>query len=452
MKVALVMPLDSRSAIADVTLRAVPTLAVAWELVVWAPRAESMRTCPVPVRVFDSPTPDIVAELRGYDLVVYVLGDSAFHAAILPLCRSLPGLVVLHDAAITNLAVCSAVEFGWLDELMRHLVLEHGPDEALAVRDRSSLDALQWLQLCSRIPLTECALDTSLGAVVHSRWHAAMIEGRTLGEVRVQELPIPTLVRDAGPLSDGVAAMLSAIRPDTVLVVTVGHVNANRCVDRLLAAVGSDSGLRDRVAVWAVGAVASEMRDALEREGRRAGGVALTLTGRVTDGELTAILDRADIGVALRDPVLEGTSASALTQMRFGLPLVVLDHGHYSELPDSAVVKVDPSSGPGGVARGLLRLVERPEERVKMGAAARRWATRPREAADYAQTLIDAGTHALATRPFMVMATETNRALLTAGLEADRTVVNRVLELGEQLFGLSADGHSVAVTSAPSVG
>ena len=58
--------------------------------------------------------------------------------------------------------------------------------------------------------------------------------------------------------------------------------------------------------------------------------------------QLQEVLARADVAVALRDPVLEGQSASVLTQLLSGTPVVVYDHAHYSELPDDAVVKVAP--------------------------------------------------------------------------------------------------------------
>jgi len=44
-----------------------------------------------------------------------------------------------------------------------------------------SVDPDEWLQFCADVPLTELVLEGSLGAVVHSLWHARRVDGLTLG-------------------------------------------------------------------------------------------------------------------------------------------------------------------------------------------------------------------------------------------------------------------------------
>ena len=103
MRVAMVTPMLPESAIADVMLQAVPTLAEHWELEIWCPDAPSLRACPVPLHTYGEADPAALAALSAYDLVVYVLGNSTYHSEIVPLARALPGLVVLHDVSVTNL-------------------------------------------------------------------------------------------------------------------------------------------------------------------------------------------------------------------------------------------------------------------------------------------------------------------------------------------------------------
>ena len=121
---------------------------------------------------------------------------------------------------------------------------------------------------------------------------------------------------------------------DEILLVTIGAVNANRRVDLLIDAVAADPVLARSVNLWAVGpaerAAAAELTGRAEAAGL---GGRFKVVGQVSDAALDAVLERADICAALRDPVLEGQSASVLTQMLSSTPVIVYDHAHYAEPP-----------------------------------------------------------------------------------------------------------------------
>ena len=55
-----------------------------------------------------------------------------------------------------------------------------------------------------------------------------------------------------------------------------------------------------------------------------------------------------------------------------GRPLIVFDHGWYSELPDEAVVKV-PVLDEAGLTAAMLALAHNKEKRMEMGNAAKRY-------------------------------------------------------------------------------
>src|SRR5690606_13474371 len=98
------------------------------------------------------------------------------------------------------------------------------------------------------------------------------------------------------------------------------------------------------VHLWAVGPSEGPTTTQLLQAARRAGlGERFVVTGRVGDATLDAILERADAGAALRDPVLEGQSASVLSLLVSGTPVIVFDTAHYAELPDHVALKVDPA-------------------------------------------------------------------------------------------------------------
>jgi len=440
MKVAMVTPMSPESAIADVMIQAVPELSVWWDLEVWCPSESSTRQCPVPVRSYDHADSDVLNALARYDLVVYVLGDSPWHTRILPLSQRLPGLVVLHDASLTNLVRHSAIERDEFESLLWRVAKESGLEHAETLRAARNIGGSdEWLRFCAQVPLLEIATEQSLGVVVHSEWHARLVDGCTLGDVTVAPLPVPSMRlgfdKNQNPAS---SRLLHGLPADDILLVTVGSVNANRRIDLLLQAIADDDVLTARVHLWAVGPADDEASAELLQLARALGlKDRFVVAGRVTDALLHEILERADIAAALRDPVLEGQSASVLTQLLSGTPVVVFDHGHYSELPDDVAVKVDPAEARAGVRAALRLLVDDEGERARRGERARNWVLDSRSAAGYAAALLAAGERALATKPLAHLSADLGTHLRRLGLQKEPAAVQAVSDLAFELFDLA---------------
>ena len=440
MKVAMVMPMSPESAIADVMTQTVPDLSARWDLEVWCPSEASYRPCPVPVRPYAEADAEVLKALAAFDLVVYVLGDSSWHSRILPLVRRVPGLAVLHDASLTNLVRHTAIETDTLEALVLRVAANSGAERAEILRDTERAGgADSWLRFCAEVPLDEVALEGSLGVVVHSWWHARRVDGLTLGDVTVAPLPVPSHQLGFNE-NESVSSslLLGGLPDDAVLLVTVGAANANRRIDLLLQAVADDEVLTDRVHLWAVGPSTSQARFDLLRLARTLGlQDQFTVTGRVSDALLQEILARADIAAALRDPVLEGQSASVLTQLLSGTPVVVFDHAHYSELPDDVAVKVDPSDPLAGVRSALRLLVDNEGERTRRGERARDYVLGSRSGAAYAAALLAAGELALATKPLAHLSADLGTRLRRLDLHQEPAVVNAVTDLAFDLFDLA---------------
>jgi len=440
MKVAMVTPMAPESAIADVMMQAVPDLATRWDLEVWCPSGPAYLPCPTVLHPFHEASAEVLSALAAFDLVVYVLGDSPWHTRILPLAQQLPGLVVLHDASLTNLLRHAALEAHTLDALMSHVERVAGAGRAhLLSTTLVSVDPDEWMQFCAEVPLTELALEGSLGAVVHSAWHARSVDGLTLGRVTVAPLPVPSSRSGLDSRGDPVAARLMADLPDdAVLLVTVGSVNHNRRIDLLLEAIAGDEVLSRRIHLWAVGPSAAKAASALVD---LAGAFGLTdrfaITGRVGSPSLQAILARADIAAALRDPVLEGQSASTLTQLAAGIPVVVYNHAHYAELPDDVAVKVAPADGAAGIGAALRLLTDDDEGRARRGQRGREYVATSRSGAAYAAALLEAGEHATATTPLLHLSADLGARLRRLGLHQETAVVNVVTDLAFDLFDLA---------------
>lgn len=439
MRVAMVTPMSPESAIADVMLQAVPYLSATWDLEVWCPTEPAYRPCPAPVRPFVEPDSDVLHELSTFDLVIYVLGNSPWHSRILPLAHSLPGLVVMHDVALTDLVRQAAMESGEIDQLVRRVEAEHGSYQGQLLRDASPRGGpSEWLTFSAEVPLDDVALQGSLGVVVHSAWHAGKVDGLSFGDVSVAALPVPSArVGFEVNQSDGVARLLDRVPADELLVVTVGAVNANRRIDLLIEAIAGEPALAERVHLWAVGPSEAKLAGDLTRLARSSGlGDRFVITGRVTDALLQDVLARADIAAALRDPVLEGQSASVLTQLLSGTPVLVYDHAHYAELPDDVATKVDPTRPLESLRAELLALVSDDEARVARGERGRDYVLTTRSGEAYAEGLLVAGERAPGARPRAHLATDLSARLRRLDLNTVPAVTETVTDLAFELFDL----------------
>lgn len=440
MRVAMVMPMSPESAIADVMTQAVPELSQHWDLEVWCPTEANYRPCPVPLLPYDVPGQDILDALASHDLVVYVLGNSPWHSRILPLAQRLPGLTVLHDASLTDLVRHTAIETQQFDGLVRHVEAHFGFEDADILRAAGTalVTSERWLRFCAEVPLVDVALRGSLGVVVHSRWHARQVEGLTLGDVTVAPLPVPSTRLGFDNNQSGRASLLLGKLPDdAVLLITVGAVNANRGIDLLLEAIADDEAL-GAVHLWAVGPAEDDVRISLLNRARALGlSERFAVTGRVTDGLLQEILSRAEVAAALRDPVLEGQSASVLTQLLSGTPVIVYDHAHYAELPDDVVLKVSLKSKVAGIRAALHRMVADDSERARRGARGRDYVLNSRSGAAYATALLAAGDRALSALPRAHMTTDLGERMRRLGLHKEVAVLDAAADLAFDLFDLA---------------
>ena len=305
MRIALLTPLVETSAIGRVMAAAADELARRHDVEIWSPRLGPRRRVGVPVREFDAATPMLARELEMFDLAMYAVGDSPWHVEIVKLARVVSGLVVLHDVSIANLGV--ALYGAGPRAIGDDVATWYGDDIGAAfTRAMENPSDPAWIAVCARAPMVEHLLYASLGMVVHSAWAAGHVEGVTLGDVTVAPLPVEPV---AEPTT--LPGVLGAVPDDAVVLATVGYVNANRRIDAIIDAVAADRALRERVHIAVVGDHSTAGRrvvlDLAERAGLRAH---VHVTGRVDDGQLAAVLQRADVCAALRDPVLEAESAS----------------------------------------------------------------------------------------------------------------------------------------------
>jgi glycosyltransferase involved in cell wall biosynthesis len=272
-------------------------------------------------------------------------------------------------------------------------------------------------EMARRRPMLEWFAAFAAGAVAHANHYAGRLRAVCPGPVDVIPLAFEGFAlpppREIGPAGE-------------VVVATVGHVNPNKRVADMLGAMAASEPLRGRVRYRLIGAAEPAEREALGGLARALGVPEPEITGWVEDADMPRHLAAADAICCLRNPVLEGASASLILAMRTGRPVLVSDHGPYAEVPDGLVLKCRPGQEATDVRLHLEALLADPAPARAMAGRARAYAEATFTAKNYADrllALVDRATEALpAVRAGMGL----GRTLAGFGVAPDDPAAGRV--------------------------
>jgi glycosyltransferase involved in cell wall biosynthesis len=285
-----------------------------------------------------------------------------FHRDLYRYACHAPGLIVLHDLA--------------LDDFVRGLrgvgdplgFVAEREAERLVARMRSD-DAVRNEPL--RRPWAAHVLRRSRGVIVHSEFCRRYIEEMG-SKTPVFVVPHPVVESDADmerarrharPLR----APLEA-RGARRVVVAPGDLNEAKRLDAVLAAVRQ---LPEDVHLVLVGRrIPGYDVDRVVAAGGL--GARVSLAVDVSDDDFRGWLCAADVAVDLRFPHRGEVSGTLVRAMQAGVPTIVSATGTYLDVPADLVVRVAPGpTDPVELATRLGELIEDPDRRVRMSAAAR---------------------------------------------------------------------------------
>ena len=419
MKLQIHTPLGQRSAVAKITVRVAELLSISHDVVLVSP--SSTRQQDTQLQVSKRP-------LGSAYFPIYVIADHAWFGHVLKASRRAPGIVILHDISLFSLA-SSAFD---LDVLGSHIAQRHGRDVGDAFSRWRALpnEGPELMRLRETAPCTELATASSLGLVTHSEFAAERVTAQSLGPTTT--IPLPEVLGEGeATISSQVAAIRSQY--DRVLV-SVGHVNRNRSIEELIVAISTSASLHGRTALILAGACDEAYMQELRRLAeRQETPVRVLFTRSLSDSELRGVLSVADACAALRKPVLEGASASVLDQMASGRPVIVYDHGHFSELPRESVLHVDPDASPRILGEALAAAFDSPVGQV-VGQRGREYVRSVHTDANYAERLIEAVEASRATVPLSDMFTQLHSNLNRLGVGTIELARRPLLVSGDSLF------------------
>jgi glycosyltransferase involved in cell wall biosynthesis/GNAT superfamily N-acetyltransferase len=377
--IAWFTPLSTQSAIAEYSINLCAELEKSCDVTIWA-------AGPRPWRETDTPVIDLQrlshgdrdAALRDHEFAIYNMGDNAvFHADVLEVMRARPGVCILHDRTYANFFASqrAAIPGGprWYSDRMDLFYGQVGrraADESYAGRRAPVWDSLaDWINFS----FVEEVISGTLGVLVHAADELERI--RELSLAPVGRLHFPSY-----PRCWSVSRSIQEERDGGRLtLLTVGYMNPNKQIDRVIDILGRDSELRNGYRYVVIGP-ADRRGPYFKRLLNLLADHDLSDTVEIIAGYQPAEvihrqLDHADVYVNLREPVLEGASASLLEQLPRAKPVLVSDAGFFSELPDDAVCKT-PIGDRDALAENLRRLLNEPQLRSTIGSRGREVASR----------------------------------------------------------------------------
>lgn len=366
-KLAFVSPLPpERTGIADYSAELLPALAQHYDIDVVVDHE-----CSTPSSVladYKAVSPDwLLIHGHEYDRVLYQFGNSPYHAFMLPLLESVPGVVVLHDFFLSSL-------MAWLENQPSHhgdwkkaLLHSHG---YTSVREQCLNPSTAKRQYPANWPVIQHAL----GIITHSRYAKDLGEQWYPGK-NVESWEVIPLLRASNSRPDRQSARQElGIHENDFLVCCFGFIDSTKLNHRLLDA-WIDSALSDDIRCRLIfvgenhgenyGKALSQYIESCQYKAQ------ISITGFVSARVFHRYLAAADMAVQLRAESRGETSAAILDCMNHGLAVIANKNGSFAELDDEAVRLLPDDFSDRELTEALELLWRDPDLRRRMGNRAR---------------------------------------------------------------------------------
>lgn len=360
MKLAYFSPLPpAPSGIADHSAELLPYLAAHAHITLFSDQPQQVDAALQ--QQFDiRPLANYPHEQWHYDLPIYHMGNSALHNSLYQMSLRYPGLLILHDVGLHHFFLHRTIEQGDTAAYSRELGFAQGLE---GINRAWQARAGQRPYDPFSLALHNRLLATSLGVVVHSQYaYDQIISARPPNSnppTIIPELmqpqtgqPMPNPFPDS---QNGVIfASLGQVTPNKqiqLVLNVMAQLQADYPIYYLIVGQPPDDG---RLANW------------IEEKGLHG---RVHCTGHVDS--LQTFVDwllLADVVINLRYPTVGETSAVALRTLAAAKPLIVFDHGWYSELPSTAVLKLPPMEL-NPLTTAVAQLAESASLRHQMGQA-----------------------------------------------------------------------------------
>ncbi|MDB5368696.1 MAG: hypothetical protein JWP20_254 [Roseomonas sp.] len=396
---AFVSPLPPQaSGIADYSRELLPSLARHYDITL----VSEVATDDIRLAAFPSLSPaDFLRQSGRFDRVLYQVGNSYFHRfQTEDLLPNRPGVVVLHDAFLSDYMNWLCCEQGDPDAFRAVLLRSHGYP-ALRYHAEHGLAAT-----LAHYPCCLPVLRGSVGIIQHSR-HGVDVLRQHFGEAATRDIAVIPLLRAQRVLPDRATARAAlGLDAGTFVACSFGSITPLKC-PALLTRAWRRSGLEGRM-------VFAGDVDPVLRQGLEDTDAGIHFTGRLSREEYDTWLAAADLVVQWRSGSRGESSAAVADALMAGLPVVVNRHGSAAELPEGLALVLPDEAGPEELAEAMRALHDEPERRRALADAARAYVLRQLAPETIAQRYHEAIEQAYASHRAPVMAQRLEARVLAA--------------------------------------
>lgn len=300
--------------------------------------------------------PTLPGEAGVAALPVYHIGNNPLHLPIYQRSLQEPGVVVLHDLSLVDLARHLSHQLDQ-PELWKDMMCRQYGDEVRALVNRSEKSVADYNEMVSSYPLFQPFVAGALGVVVHSRYSLDALQRQLVRGTPLLRLNLPASA--PGERADPV------LGSEPLRFVFCGHVGPNRRLVEFLQAWGSLPAPQ-RITLDLYGNISSS-RLLLQHASQFGVEQFIRINGYVSDAELEQALQSADFAINLRWPTMGEASASQLRYWAAALPTLVSDVGWYAELPADSVCRISVGNEAGDLQALLEDALASPDKYRQVG-------------------------------------------------------------------------------------
>ena len=297
-------------------------------------------------------------ELNRADMTFYHIGNNPkFHWPIWHVSRVHPGVVVLHDFRLHHF-------FDWiyrchyqdLNLYLEAIETYYGENARGDATECFNTSARNIDYMAEQYPLTELALESVLGVMVHTTDALKALEPKAEWPLVYAPLPFPSRAHlDSRPPG-----------PPYRLII-FGYLGRNRRLESVLKAL-AEMPEKDRFRLDIFGNILDGPGQLQTQIRALKLSSLVTLHGFVAEERLEAALAASHLAINLRFPTVGEASGSQLRIWSHALPSLVTPEGWYASLPPDAVAFVPPGiNEEANIQHHLRRFLQAPEQFAKMG-------------------------------------------------------------------------------------
>ncbi len=304
------------------------------------------------VRLWPARDFDWVHELRDFDRILYVLGDSPIYRHAIEGLISRPGAVIAHDVRFSRLYESMKPEFwenpSWMGEKLYEMYGDRIPGADLW---RSADDPE--VQERFGVYMSQEVQSHAEKVLVHSRYAADVLRmdrlpGEPGAETVVVNPGIPEVLHRDGDRTSG---------PPTVI--SHGAGERPEAIDLLLHGFAVLAAGRPEARLVLLGHLEEAAERRLHETASNLGiGDAIALRGHLEDAEYWRALGEADVAVQLRTSSDGEVSGSVCDCLAARVPTIVSAVGWMEELPGPAVLHLPRDGAPSALAEQIDQVLD----------------------------------------------------------------------------------------------